>query len=120
MTTYHHILQQADALRQLLDRLSPLKEADEQRLWQKLRLEWNSNYIEGNTVTYGETRLLLLFSITEISKEPFKYKIHTPDAPKKPFSKLYSQALNQDEQERIVNAVGAYVWEQIERNRKID
>ncbi|MFZ2900416.1 MAG: Fic family protein [Saprospiraceae bacterium] len=66
MTTYHHILQQADALRQELDRLSPLKEADEQRLWQKLRLEWNwnSNHIEGNTLTYGETKLLLLFEET--------------------------------------------------------
>jgi Fic family protein len=66
MTTYHDILRKADALRQTLERLSPLKEADERRLWQKLRLEWNwnSNHIEGNTLTYGETRLLLFFEKT--------------------------------------------------------
>ena len=36
--------------------------ADQQRLWKKLRLEWNynSNHIEGNTLTYDETRLLLI------------------------------------------------------------
>ena len=35
---------------------------DEERLWKKLRLEWNynSNHIEGNTLTYDETVLLLL------------------------------------------------------------
>ncbi len=35
---------------------------DEERLWKKLRLEWNynSNHIEGNTLTYAETELLLL------------------------------------------------------------
>src|ERR1051325_8533016 len=39
----------------------PLKAEDEQRLWDKFRLEWNynSNHIEGNTLTYGETELLL-------------------------------------------------------------
>ena len=36
------------------------------RLWKKLRLEWNfhSNHIEGNTLTYGETELLLLHDRT--------------------------------------------------------
>ncbi len=36
---------------------------DEERLWRKLRLEWNynSNHIEGNTLTYHETELLLLY-----------------------------------------------------------
>jgi len=35
----------------------PLKAEDEKRLWTKLRLDWNynSNRIEGNTLTYGET-----------------------------------------------------------------
>ena len=39
---------------------------DANRLWQKLRLEWNynSNHIEGNTLTYGETELLFLFDRT--------------------------------------------------------
>lgn len=35
---------------------------DEQRLWKKFTLEWNyhSNHIEGNTLSYGETELLLV------------------------------------------------------------
>ena len=38
----------------------------EERLWKKLRLEWNynSNHIEGNTLTYDETVLLLLHGQT--------------------------------------------------------
>ena len=40
----------------------PLKPDDEKRLWRKLLLDWNyhSNRIEGNTLTYGETELLLI------------------------------------------------------------
>ena len=40
-----------------------IKPEDEERLWRKLRLEWNynSNHIEGNTLTYHETELLLLY-----------------------------------------------------------
>ena len=40
--------------------------ADEERLWMKLRLEWNynSNHIEGNTLTYHETELLLIHGRT--------------------------------------------------------
>ena len=43
-----------------------MKEADEERLWRKLRLEWNynSNHIEGNTLTYHETELLLIHGRT--------------------------------------------------------
>ena len=43
-----------------------MKEADEERLWMKLRLEWNynSNHIEGNTLTYHETELLLIHGRT--------------------------------------------------------
>ena len=49
-----------------LNSLRPLKSTDEERLWKKFRLEWsyNSNHIEGNTLTYGETQLLLLFDQT--------------------------------------------------------
>jgi len=38
----------------------------ESRLWQRLRIEWNynSNHIEGNTLTYGETLLLLIHGRT--------------------------------------------------------
>ncbi len=62
MTPYHDILRQADSLKTELTGLSPLKKSNEQRLWQKLRLEWNwnSNHLEGNTLTYGETMLFLI------------------------------------------------------------
>jgi len=55
-----------EALKSVWDALQPLAPEDEQRLWQKLRLEWNyhSNHIEGNTLTYGETALLLLHGQT--------------------------------------------------------
>ncbi|MFU8894519.1 MAG: Fic family protein [Luteolibacter sp.] len=44
----------------------PLSQENDRRLWQKLRLEWNyhSNHIEGNTLTYGETELLLIHGQT--------------------------------------------------------
>jgi Fic family protein len=43
--------------------LQPLKDEDQLRLNQKFMLEfnYNSNHIEGNTLTYGQTELLLLF-----------------------------------------------------------
>jgi len=55
-----------DALKAEWDDLQPLAPENEQRLWKKLRLEWNyhSNHIEGNTLTYGETELLLLHDQT--------------------------------------------------------
>jgi Fic family protein len=51
-----------DAMKAEWDALQPLAPDREKRLWRKLRLEWNyhSNHIEGNTLTYGETELLLL------------------------------------------------------------
>lgn len=44
----------------------PLPAPNESRLWQRLRIEWNynSNHIEGNTLTYGETLLLLIHGRT--------------------------------------------------------
>jgi len=44
----------------------PLPKANDSRLWQRLRIEWNynSNHIEGNTLTYGETLLLLIHGRT--------------------------------------------------------
>ena len=43
--------------------LQPLSEEDANRLRQKFMLEfnYNSNHLEGNTLTYGQTELLLLF-----------------------------------------------------------
>ena len=44
----------------------PLPAENENLLWQRLRIEWNynSNHIEGNTLTYGETLLLLIHGRT--------------------------------------------------------
>lgn len=55
-------LVQLDNLKASWLSLQPLSGEDERRLRQKLRLEWNynSNHIEGNTLTYGETELLLI------------------------------------------------------------
>ena len=46
--------------------LHPLKAEDKKRLDQKFMLEfnYNSNHIEGNTLTYGQTKLLLMFDET--------------------------------------------------------
>lgn len=51
--------------------LQPVKEEYQQRLDQKFMLEfnYNSNHIEGNTLTYGQTELLLKFGeVTEPAK----------------------------------------------------
>ncbi|RYZ32037.1 MAG: Fic family protein, partial [Sphingobacteriales bacterium] len=46
-----------------LQSLEPLKPEDARRLAKKFRLEfnYNSNHIEGNTLTYGQTQLLLIY-----------------------------------------------------------
>lgn len=50
-----------DELKAELDTLRPLSKQAEAELWDKIRLEWNfnSNHIEGNPLTYGETKVLL-------------------------------------------------------------
>jgi Fic family protein len=58
------------------DRAQPLSSENEQRLWRKLRLEWNynSNHIEGNTLTYGETELLIIQGKTTGQHELREYE----------------------------------------------
>jgi Fic family protein len=55
-------LSRLDELKAAWTAAQPLNPDNEKRLKQKLRLEWNynSNHIEGNTLTYGETELLLI------------------------------------------------------------
>lgn len=50
-----------DQLKAQADQLS-FDDDDASRYWEKLSLEWNynSNHLEGNTLTYGDTMLLLL------------------------------------------------------------
>lgn len=56
------LLSVIDDLKRGLEGLLPMRPDQERRLWEKLNLEWNynSNHIEGNTLTYGETFLLLV------------------------------------------------------------
>ena len=51
------------ALKQELDKKIPIKAENEKRLKKKFRLEfnYNSNHLEGNTLSYGQTQLLLYF-----------------------------------------------------------
>ncbi|MGB0525482.1 MAG: Fic family protein, partial [Flammeovirgaceae bacterium] len=64
------IIKEAIALKQKLDQFRPLKPEDEKRIMQKFRLDWNyhSNHIEGNSLTYGETKALILHAITASGK----------------------------------------------------
>lgn len=52
-----------NALKIELDKKIPLEAENDKRLQKKLRLEfnYNSNHLEGNTLTYGQTQLLLFF-----------------------------------------------------------
>ena len=63
-------LNKIDALKLELDTYRPLDEIQEKRIFQKFRLDWNyhSSKIEGNALTYGETKGLLLFGITAQGK----------------------------------------------------
>lgn len=55
-----------DELYAKLNSLKPFTLEDAKRLEKKFRLEfnYNSNHLEGNTLTYGETELLLIFDDT--------------------------------------------------------
>lgn len=63
-------LERAEQLKAELDSLRPLDSEAEARIIQKFRLDWNyhSNNIEGNSLTYGETKALILFGITAQGK----------------------------------------------------
>ena len=63
-------LEQAVELKAQLDALRPLNPDQGKRVWQKFRFDWNyhSNNIEGNSLTFGETKSLLLHNITAQGK----------------------------------------------------
>ena len=64
------LLAEIDALKNEIDALHPLKPEQEQRIFQKFRLDWNyhSNAIEGNKLSAGETRVFLLEGLTAQGK----------------------------------------------------
>lgn len=70
------ILDTIDRLLATLKKLQPLKPEFQLQLDKKLRLEFNfnSNHIEGNTLTYGETELLLIFDKTIGNHELREYE----------------------------------------------
>lgn len=61
---------QALELKKELDALRPIDKEKEAVIMQKFRLDWNyhSNHLEGNLLTYGETKALILFGITAQGK----------------------------------------------------
>ncbi len=63
-------IKKAVSLKEELDILRPLDREQELRIMQKFRLDWNfhSNNLEGNSLTYGETKALLLFGVTAQGK----------------------------------------------------
>lgn len=63
-------IKKAISLQKELDKLRPLSDEQNQKVLQKFRLDWNyhSNNIEGNSLTYGETKLLLLHGLTAQGK----------------------------------------------------
>lgn len=63
-------LARIDSLRAEIDEMRPIEAEQMGRAMQRLRLEWtyHSNAIEGNTLTYGETRALLLHGVTAQGK----------------------------------------------------
>lgn len=67
MSLSNNLSKQIEQLEKKLKNLLPLKKEQEEILWKKFRLEWNynSNHIEGNTLTYSQTKLLFLFGKTE-------------------------------------------------------
>lgn len=60
------ILEKVQQLKGELDALRPLDLELEAKIWQKFRLDWNyhSNKLEGNTYSFGETKMLLLKGLT--------------------------------------------------------
>jgi len=71
-------INQAQELKAKLDELRPLSSDTEAKIMQKLRLDWNfhSNHLEGNQLTYGETKALILHGLTAQGK-PMKDHLET-------------------------------------------
>ncbi len=71
-----NVIQKIDLLINQLKSLPKISEENQRKLDKKFRLEfsYNSNHIEGNTLTYGETELLLIFDKTEGVHEMREYE----------------------------------------------
>lgn len=69
-------IKQIAELRSELQKLLPLRYDIREKLNKRLRLEWNynSSHIEGNTLTYSETELLIIFDRTTGEHEMREYE----------------------------------------------
>jgi Fic family protein len=67
------LLAQVDDLKAEIDALRPIDQEQEKRIMQKFRLDWtyHSNAIEGNSLSFGETKAFLLHCVTAQGK-PFR------------------------------------------------
>lgn len=65
-----NFLSRVQNLKKQLDELRPIAPEIERKIADKFRLDWNfhSNNLEGNHLTFGETKLLLLHGITASGK----------------------------------------------------
>ncbi len=70
------ILEKIDRLKKEYDALMPMSPEFQSKLDKKFRLEFNfnSNHLEGNTLTYSETELLLFFDDTKGSHTMREYE----------------------------------------------
>lgn len=69
-------IKKIEILRQALKEMFPMKQEFKAKLDKKFRLEFNfnSNHMEGNTLTYSETELLLIFDETKGSHTLREYE----------------------------------------------
>jgi Fic family protein len=76
MALFTQNLKIIDEQRKILNSLSPIKKEYQQLIDTKFRLEFNfnSNHLEGNTLTYSETELLLIFDQTQGGHELREYE----------------------------------------------
>ena len=74
MPKMSQLLKTIKILTEKLSSLAPIAEDRKRTLDKKFRLEftYNSNHLEGNTLTYGETELLLLFAQTTAIGHEFR------------------------------------------------
>lgn len=104
-----NVLNRVDLLTARLQSLLPIKPENQQRLDKKFRLEfnYNSNHMEGNTLTYGETELLLIFDDTKGNHSMREYEeMKAHDAAYHLIEKLAEEAERPLTEQQIKNLNG--------------
>ena len=67
---FAEVIERINYLKDEIEKLRPISSEVEARIFQKFRLDWNfhSNNLEGNSLTFGETKSFLLHGITADGK----------------------------------------------------